>query len=104
MTEKILCPVCGQHSFDEDNDFEECPVCGWVNDGVQRADPISFFIFSAVASPINRLKFFLIYICDKLWLNKNITTQVPFACETNIPHLRRPEGYSPIAQVFFIEY
>ena len=29
----------GQHSFDEDNDFEECPVCGWVNDGVQRADP-----------------------------------------------------------------
>ena len=39
MTEKILCPVCGQHSFDEDNDFEECPVCGWVNDGVQRADP-----------------------------------------------------------------
>ena len=36
MTEKILCPVCGQHSFDEDN---ECHVCGWVNDGVQRADP-----------------------------------------------------------------
>ena len=21
------------------DDFEECPVCGWVNDGVQRADP-----------------------------------------------------------------
>lgn len=39
MTEKIICPACGQHSFDEDNDFEECPVCGWVNDGVQRADP-----------------------------------------------------------------
>ena len=33
------CPVCGQYDFGEDGDFEECPVCGWVNDGVQRANP-----------------------------------------------------------------
>ena len=32
-------PLCGQHHFEENDDFEECPVCGWVNDGVQRADP-----------------------------------------------------------------
>jgi rubredoxin len=39
MIDSIKCPVCGQHAFEEADDFEECPVCGWVNDGVQRADP-----------------------------------------------------------------
>ena len=33
MNDETICPLCGQHHF------EECPVCGWVNDGVQRADP-----------------------------------------------------------------
>ena len=33
------CPVCGQYDFEEDGDFEKCPICGWVNDGVQRVDP-----------------------------------------------------------------
>ena len=39
MTDETICPLCGQHHFEENDDFEECPVCGWVNDGVQRADP-----------------------------------------------------------------
>ena len=40
MTEKgQLCPVCGKHQFDEDDNFEVCPVCGWEDDGIQRDDP-----------------------------------------------------------------
>ena len=39
MNDETVCPLCGQHHFEENDDFEECPVCGWVNDGVQRADP-----------------------------------------------------------------
>ena len=39
MNDETICPLCGQHHFEENDDFEECPVCGWVNDGVQRADP-----------------------------------------------------------------
>lgn len=39
MTDDTICPLCGQHNFEEYGDFEECPVCGWVNDGVQRAYP-----------------------------------------------------------------
>jgi len=46
--------------------------------------------------------FCIINNCDKLLLNKNIGLRVPFACEYNILHLRRPEGYSPIVQVFFV--
>ena len=39
MNDETICPLCGQHHFEENDDFEECPVCCWVNDGVQRADP-----------------------------------------------------------------
>ena len=34
-----ICPVCGKHTFYEDNNFEVCPICGWEDDGVQRDDP-----------------------------------------------------------------
>ena len=34
-----ICPICGKHKFEYDNDFEICPVCGWEDDAVQRADP-----------------------------------------------------------------
>jgi hypothetical protein len=32
-----ICPVCGDHYFEEPQDFDVCPICGWENDGVQRA-------------------------------------------------------------------
>ena len=34
-----MCPVCGKHQFEEDDNFEICPVCGWEDDGIQRDDP-----------------------------------------------------------------
>ena len=34
-----LCPVCGMHKFEELNAFEQCPICGWYDDLVQRMDP-----------------------------------------------------------------
>ena len=39
MSDGQICPVCGKHTFEEDNYFEICPVCGWEDDGVQRDDP-----------------------------------------------------------------
>jgi uncharacterized Zn finger protein (UPF0148 family) len=33
------CPVCGKYTFEEDDNFEVCPVCGWEDDGVERDDP-----------------------------------------------------------------
>jgi hypothetical protein len=39
MKQNVQCPVCGQHTFEWENDFDICPVCGWENDGVQGADP-----------------------------------------------------------------
>ncbi len=43
MTDKIIkvqtCPVCGKHTFEEDDDFEICPVCNRQDDGVQRDAP-----------------------------------------------------------------
>ena len=33
MNDETICPLCGQHHFEENDDFEECRVCGWVNDG-----------------------------------------------------------------------
>ena len=35
---KNICPVCEESIFEEDNDFDICPICGWENDGVQRND------------------------------------------------------------------
>ncbi len=34
---EFMCPVCGKYMFKEP--FEECPVCGWVNDIVQADYP-----------------------------------------------------------------
>ena len=28
-----LCPVCKKHFFTEE--YEECPICNWVNDEIQ---------------------------------------------------------------------
>ena len=38
MEEKIICPICGKTEFEEFNDFDMCPICGWFNDGVQYDD------------------------------------------------------------------
>lgn len=39
MIKGQICPVCGKHTFEEDDNFEICPICGWEDDGVQRDDP-----------------------------------------------------------------
>lgn len=39
MIKGQICPVCGEHTFKEDNNFEVCPICGWEDDGIQRDDP-----------------------------------------------------------------
>ena len=36
---KNICPCCERHEFKVDNNFEICPVCKWVDDGVQRDKP-----------------------------------------------------------------
>lgn len=35
----IKCPVCGKYEFDEEDDFDVCPVCMWENDGLQNKNP-----------------------------------------------------------------
>lgn len=35
MSEKVVCPVCGEHEFSEKSSFEYCPVCAWQNDEFQ---------------------------------------------------------------------
>ena len=35
--EGFVCPVCGQHIFEKERDYEICPVCGWENDGFYEA-------------------------------------------------------------------
>ena len=37
--EKFTCPVCGQHTFKNDSSHETCPICYWINDGIQNDDP-----------------------------------------------------------------
>ena len=40
MIEKeLVCPVCGQHIFKNDHSHELCPICEWINDGIQNDDP-----------------------------------------------------------------
>lgn len=36
---KIKCPVCGQYEFEEEDDYDICPVCFWENDSLQNNDP-----------------------------------------------------------------
>ena len=31
----FVCPVCGEYEFEEFDNYHECPVCGWGNDGSQ---------------------------------------------------------------------
>ena len=31
-----ICPVCEKYSFEYPDDYDNCPICGWENDGVQR--------------------------------------------------------------------
>ena len=35
----IKCPICGNLSFGENDDYENCEVCGWENDPYQRRHP-----------------------------------------------------------------
>ena len=37
--EKSICPVCGQHYFEDPGTYEDCPVCGWFDDSLQRDNP-----------------------------------------------------------------
>lgn len=39
MEERHKCPVCGKYEFDEDNSFDVCEVCGWVDDALYEQDP-----------------------------------------------------------------
>jgi hypothetical protein len=39
---KIQCPVCGAYEFDEEGDYDICPICFWENDGLQNDKPDLF--------------------------------------------------------------
>ena len=34
-----LCPCCNDRNFNEFGNSEICPVCGWIDDPVQRKNP-----------------------------------------------------------------
>lgn len=36
---KFKCPVCGKYTFQENDDYDICPVCMWENDGLQNKYP-----------------------------------------------------------------
>lgn len=38
MNKPMLCPVCNLHIFDENGDYDICPICGWENDYIQNKD------------------------------------------------------------------
>ena len=35
----IKCPVCSEYDFIKHNDFDDCEVCDWENDGIQYNNP-----------------------------------------------------------------
>ena len=39
MYDLTMCPCCGEHRFTEKDYYECCPVCGWIDDAVQRNNP-----------------------------------------------------------------
>lgn len=39
MDETIICPCCGKYHFEEPDDGDLCPVCGWFNDSSQNEEP-----------------------------------------------------------------
>jgi len=39
MLKPHKCPVCGKHEFTDFWSFEDCPVCGWMDDGYQEKYP-----------------------------------------------------------------
>ena len=39
MAEGIKCPVCGEYTFAEEDDFDICDICFWENDGYQMRHP-----------------------------------------------------------------
>lgn len=39
LLNRLRCPVCNKHYFNELNAYEICPVCGWEDDPSQRRDP-----------------------------------------------------------------
>ena len=39
MAVKHKCPVCGKFDFEGYNCFDDCEVCGWIDDAVQVNEP-----------------------------------------------------------------
>lgn len=39
MSVENICPCCERHHFENIDFFEVCPVCLWLDDGVQRDNP-----------------------------------------------------------------
>lgn len=35
----IKCPVCGEYEFEEEDDYDICPVCNWENEKFQFIHP-----------------------------------------------------------------
>ena len=33
------CPVCGIHTFSQQDSYEQCPFCGWVDEAEQEQNP-----------------------------------------------------------------
>jgi Zn finger protein HypA/HybF involved in hydrogenase expression len=44
------CPLCQEKSLSAENRYEKCPVCGWIDDPLQRADRTT----SIGANPMSR--------------------------------------------------
>jgi len=32
LKKNVPCPVCGQYLFEEEENYDYCPVCGWENE------------------------------------------------------------------------